>query len=244
MNHLKKQLSSSPCRLAIQQPEHAPWLGFFHKMMHVDIYVYLDNVQFKKRYFENRNKIRTPDGWIWTTAPVIVKGRYTQNIRDVELTPDHGWKRSYAGRLHSSYGKSTGSPELLHWLQETWLPTPHCLLLDMNLSFINYIRNLLFIDTPTLLASDLTSAKLRGSDLILNICRRTGANIYISGPDGRNYLDQEAFSSAGVKIKYHDFKPPVYPQMHPGPFLSHMSISDALFNIGPAATRKMLKEIS
>lgn len=232
-------------RVAVQQPEHAPWLGFFHKMLDVDRYIYLDNVQFKKRYFENRNKIRTAEGWRWVTAPVLVKGRYSQRIDEVELLPDNGWKRTYAGRLNYSYRKAPYGRELLTWATGHWVQGAEGPLVEMNLAFIERARGELGITTPTWKASELlpdNSQGLRGSELILELCRLAGAGVYVSGPDGARYLDLEAFAAEGIEVEFHRFDHPVYPQMHSGSFLSHMSVMDALFNLGPEGTRRMIEQ--
>lgn len=229
-------------RMAIQQPEHAPWAGFFHKMLGVDLYVFLDHVQFKKRYFENRNKIRTAQGWTWVTVPAQVKGRYTQAINAVEIAPDDAWRRKYWGRLLASYAKAPQGRDLLAWVGEEWLPAARGRLLDMNLGFIRKVCELLDIATPTALASELVPAGPVGSDLILALCRAAGAHTYVSGPDGGGYLDQDAFRRAGVALEFHEFRHPTYPQMHGGEFLSHMSALDMLFNCGAPGARKLLEE--
>ena len=78
--------------IAIQQPEHIPWIGFFNKMVQCDSFVYLDNVQFKKRYFENRNKVKGKSETLWLTVPVTSKGLYSQNLCDVQIDNDQAWK--------------------------------------------------------------------------------------------------------------------------------------------------------
>ena len=89
--------------MAIQQPEHLPWVGFFNKMSQCDLFVYLDNVQFKKRYFENRNKVKTNDGIKWLTVPVFTKGKYTQNINEVIVYNEPKWKKKYIDLLEYLY---------------------------------------------------------------------------------------------------------------------------------------------
>lgn len=216
--------------VAIQQPEHAPWLGFFHKMANVDMYVYLDNVQFKKRYFENRNKIRTKTGWEWIVVPVRVKGAGAQVLSEVVILDDHRWKRKYMGRLLNSYRHSPYAGALLEWITYAWLSGDHAMLVDLNLSFIEHMRSLFCIETPTVRASSLATDDVAGSDLILALCRAVGATTYLSGPDGRTYLETAEFERCGIDVHYHDFQHPRYEQMH-GEFMSHMSVIDVLANM-------------
>jgi len=92
--------------VVIQQPEHLPWIGFFNKMAQCDLFVYLDNVQFKKRYFENRNKIKAEDGIKWITVPIYSKGKYTQNINQVVIDNESRWTKKYMGMIERTYKKS------------------------------------------------------------------------------------------------------------------------------------------
>lgn len=218
--------------VAIQQPEHLPWMGFFDKMLRCDLYVYLDNVQFKKRYFENRNKIRTQHGWQWVTVPVISKGKYLQKINEVEIDNSQNWRIKYLGSIQNSYGKSPYFDQFYPGLASAIkIPCRH--LVDLNIRIVQYIRDFLKIRTPVHKASDLGVDEFSGSELILQICSHLGAKIYISGPDGRKYLNNEKFTKNSTGIVYHDFNHPVYPQMHSGDFISHLSVIDFIFNKGP-----------
>ena len=124
--------------LAIQQPEHLPWIGFFNKMIQCDLFVYLDNVQFKKRYFENRNKIRHKTETLWLTVPVISKNLYTQNICNVEIDYDQAWVKKYKGRLEHIYGKHPFWSELQEIIYPP-LDESFKKLTDLNLVLINKI---------------------------------------------------------------------------------------------------------
>ncbi len=221
--------------ITIQQPEHLPWVGFFNKMAQCDLHVYLDNVQFKKRYFENRNRIKTKNGIQWFTVPVSSKGRYTQKINQVVIDNQSHWTKKYMGLLTHTYKKSP------FWEDAKNIVFP-CIeesenkLLDLNLALIEQCRNYLQIKTPTVLASSLNVDQFRGCNLILQLCLKTKTDTYISGPDGRNYLILNKFRSKEIKIAYHDFKHPVYPQLF-GDFVSHMSIIDLIANCGPKSSK-------
>ena len=216
--------------IAIQQPEHLPWIGFFNKMVQCDLFVYLDNVQFKKRYFENRNKVKGKSETLWLTVPVISKGLYSQNLCDVKIDNGQAWEKKYMGRLEYVYGKYPFWNELKEIVCAP-LNKSFEKLVDLNLAFIENIREYLEIDTPTVLASQMISEDLKGSDLILELCVRSKAKRYTSGPDGINYLDSEKFLKNGIEIVYHDFEHPQYPQMGK-PFTSYLSILDLIANRG------------
>jgi len=225
--------------VAIQQPEHLPWIGFFHKMAFVDRYVYLDSVQFKKRYFENRNRLEAAGTICWLTVPVISKGRYTQRIDQVKIDPDPRWKRKYLGRLKACLGKAPYASEV-YSLIDSVIRQDRPLLVDLNIALIDAFRGYLGILTPTYRATDLKNVQGTSSALLIELCRWMGADVYLSGPDGRSYLDLDAFSSAGIQVQYHDFQHPEYSRTQ-GKFISHLSIADAAANLGPTA-KYMLKD--
>ena len=214
--------------IAIQQPEHIPWIGFFNKMVSVDEFIYLDNVQFKKRYFENRNKIRTPDGWGWLTVPVMTKGLYKQKINDVEIDNSRAWIKKYLNGIKSNYGKAAFFEEVFNDLADI-MNKEHKKLVTLNLALIDFVRTYLGISTPVLCSSSICEGI--GSGLILDICARRNASIYLSGPDGRSYLRAEEFNENNIEVNYHDYVHPEYKQLK-GSFISHMSIIDLLFNYG------------
>lgn len=220
--------------VAIQQPEHLPWMGFFNKMAQCDLYVYLDNVQFKKRYFENRNKIQTSSGLEWLTVPVKTKEKYTQKINEVMTLEEETWKRKYLGTLERAYGKHPFWKEVKA-LVYTPIEAAQGKLVELNLQLIERCREYLNITTPTVLASNLCLEGITGSELIFAICKQLGAKVYISGPDGRNYLALDKFHDAGIAVAYHDFKHPEYPQAVE-PFTSHLSIIDLVANCGSSAS--------
>jgi len=224
--------------IAIQQPEHLPWLGFFDKMTKSDYFVYLDNVQFKKRYFENRNRIRTERGSQWITVPVLTKDCYHQKINEVIIDNEQDWRRKYLNTIRHAYAKARYLGEYIDELEKI-IQRGFERLVDLNLALIEWGREKLEIRTPTILASQIREYKEKGSDLILAMCKDLGAKVYISGPDGRKYLELDSFGKENIRVIYHDYEHPVYQQLHQS-FLSHMSIIDAFFCEGDSKLRKLI----
>jgi hypothetical protein len=215
--------------ISIQQPEYFPWLGFFDKILSVDKVVFLDNVQFKKRYFENRNKIRTFDGWGWIMTPVLTKGHFNQKIKDVMIDNSQPWQRKITSTITQNYQKSPfwseGGEQLCELITKRWEN-----LVDFNLAVIDFFMEKLEIKRNYCLASSLDT-KHSGSQLILEICRKMNASQYLSGRNGRNYLEKMSFITSNIEVKYQDFKHPLYSQFH-GQFIPNMSIADLYFNYG------------
>lgn len=216
--------------VSIQQPEHLPWLGFFDKVRQVDMVVLLDDVQFKKRYFENRNKIRTGNGWQWIGIPVNTKGRYHQNLCDVEVDNTRHWRETAWRALCLNYSK-TACWEGYSSFFDNLYQCEWTRLVDFNVEVIKYVTKQLGLETEFLFASQL-DVEGKGDKLLVNICRKVGASAYLSGAFGRDYIDESLFAEAGIALEYQDFRHPTYRQVYQ-PFLPNMSTVDLLFNEGP-----------
>ena len=215
--------------ISIQQPEYFPWLGYFHKILQVDEVVFLDNVQFKKRYFENRNKIRTFQGWCWINTPILTKGKYKQNINEVLIDNSQNWNHTVKNTIWLNYKKTPYWKELGDDLLSL-LSGNFNQLSQLNISIILMLLDKLNINVNWSLGSSL-STKYSGSELILEICKKLRANAYYSGKDGANYLNQKDFDNNNIRVIYQDFKHPVYNQFH-GEFYPFMSVIDLFFNYG------------
>jgi hypothetical protein len=223
-------------RIAIHQPEHLPWLGYLDKARKADLFIFLDTVAFKKNYFENRNRIRTPQGWAWVTAPVLLKGRFGQSFLDVEINNQARWAEVYYRTLLQNYSRApfwkTYGPVLEELLLRPWEK-----LVDLNLALIDMVWRAFGITTPTRRASTLgVSGKKSG--LLLDICRKTGASVYLSGPSGRDYLELSLFSDEGIGVEFHAFRHPEYHQRF-SPFVPGLASIDLLLNEGPDGIRRL-----
>lgn len=172
-------------------------MGYFDKMKKVDLYVFLDNVQYRKNYFQNRNMI--PAGWL--TVPVLSKGHTSSELKDIKIDNSQPWKRKYWGRLSDCYRKCPYYHKYKEEL-EAILGVPWRRLVEINYAFIAFFRYHLKINTPILMASEL-GVKGDNSSLILDICRKTEATTYLSGPSGRKYLDKGIFQNIG--LEFHDY---------------------------------------
>jgi len=220
--------------ITIHQPEHLPWLGYFHKMSLADKMVILDNVDFRKNYFQNRNKIMTAGGPTFVTVPVSPRQSSSKLIKDIVIQ-DGIFKKKYMKTIYYSY---KNHPFFLSYYEplEQIIAQDWSKLIDLNMALIEFIRKQLGVTTELIKASELgvTGEK---TELLLNICSHVGASAYLSGPTGREYLDGELFSAANIEVVFHEFAHPVYPQLHVSRFVSHLSCLDLLFNCGHESRR-------
>lgn len=219
--------------ITIHQPEHLPWLGFFNKISKAEKYVILDNVQFRKNYFQNRNRIMGSNGVQFINVPTKTKGHMDSILANTEISLDGAnarWKEKYLKTIQMSYSRHPYFSEVFPVI-ETALETESTLLCDINIAIIMSFADKLDIHPEYVKASeiDLEGSK---SDLILDICKKLKADVYIAGPSGRDYLDINSFSESKIKVKYNDYKHPVYNQRKAKTFETNLAALDLFMNCG------------
>ena len=208
--------------ITIHQPEHLIWLGLIDKIFRADVFVVLDNVQFRKNYFQNRNKIKTKDGWAWLTVPVK-KHPLKTKIKDIEISYNHNWVQGYLDLIRRNYKKTKYFTNYFPELEKIILKK-YKYLADLNLELIKFILKHFKIETKVVRVSELKlSENKSGSDLILEICQKLSAETYLSGTSGKDYLNIYDFESAGIKVIFQEFD---YSD-------ETLSSIDLLFNYGP-----------
>ncbi len=220
--------------VTIHQPEHLPWLGFFDKVRQAQKVVLLDSVQFEKNYFQNRNQIRNKQGPLWITVPVLGKGRSDQLIKDVEIDNTQHWRRDAWRSLEMNYRRTLYWGEYAPYFQELY-EQEWTRLVDLNLSILKWLAEKLGLRREFVRSSEV-ACEGKGSELLLNLCKKTGATAYLSGAHGKDYLDPALFAAAGIDVRYQDFKQPMYKQLYE-PFVPNLSAVDLLFNHGPDSGR-------
>ncbi len=214
--------------VTIHQPEHLSYLGLFHKISMCDTLVLLDNVQYEKNYFQNRNRINTTDGEKYITVPVTnthgpisevqIAGNFfmhqaEKNAKTIEIAYRNCpyWKE-YGEKFLSVY----------KYCRNNYLS-------QYNEALLLWVLDVLGIDVKVYRASEI-GAKGHKTDLLVDICKIVGADKYISGKSGRDYLELEKFD---IPVEFQDFAHPIYTQYGKTEFKPYMSVIDAIFNVGP-----------
>lgn len=219
--------------VTIHQPEHLPWLGFFDKMRQAELFVLLDNVQYRHKYFQNRNKIRSANGETWLNVPVLTKGRREQLINEVEIdNREVRWREKCWVSISLNYRKAQFFQRYSDFFRDLYEKEWY-LLTDLNEFIIRYIAGELNLDVKLVKASELPVSG-SGEGLILDICKEVGAKTYISGISGvggRGKEFESEFAKEGIEVVYQEFFHPVCQQVYE-PFIPGMSIIDLLFNYG------------
>jgi len=226
-------------RIAILQSNYIPWKGYFDLIRAVDEFVLFDDVQYTRRDWRNRNRIKTPAGSAWLTIPVNVSGQFHAPIKAI-TTSDPSWARRHWQTLSANYRRAPHFERYADRFSSLYLECgreEH--LSNINFKWISTLCEILGITTKLSWSMDyvMTDGK---TDRLVGICEQAGAGTYISGPAARAYIDPAAFAARGITLSYFDYSGyPEYPQIHP-PFDHHVSILDLLFNVGPDASQYML----
>ena len=216
--------------VAIHLPQYMPWLGFFDKMDRADAFVLLDNVQYKKNEWQNRNRIKTPQGVQWITVPVTYS--FPASIVDVRVNRQVTWRRKQWQALSTNYARASVWNRLRGRL-ESFLDEEWGMLHQVNKASIELLRGEIGIDTPLHTASEMELSD-EPTERLLDICRALEADVYLAGVDGRRYMEIDRFSAAGIEVVFQDYEHPTYDQLH-GPFHSHLSALDLVLNCGAAS---------
>ncbi|MBI5232739.1 MAG: WbqC family protein [Deltaproteobacteria bacterium] len=214
--------------VAIHQPQFMPWLGYFGKMAESDMFVLLDNVQYKKNEYQNRNRIKTSQGWQWLTLPVNY--RFPQKINEVGIDNKTDWRKKHLHAIELNYGRSPYFNKYIEVLREFY-SRDWRMLSDFNISCVRLLRGLLGISAELVVSSEMDISCVGPNERLVEICGKLGADTYLAGRDGRNYMDLGIFREAGLKVAFQEFEHPVYPQLFGG-FERYMSGLDLIFNCG------------
>jgi hypothetical protein len=214
--------------VAIHQPNYLPWLGYFYKMANCDTFVLLDTVLLSKQSFTTRCQIKTTGGLGLLPVPLATRSGM---INEIAVAKNENWQIRHWHVMQNAYVSSTYWKEYSPYFEQFYRGNRWPTLIQVNVSSIMIIRTILGLDNKLVSVSELGAIGGQKSDRIIEICKRLGADTYLSGAGARVYNDEEAFRKAGVKLAYTDFEHPVYRQLW-GDFVPNLSIVDLLFNEG------------
>ena len=227
--------------VVITQSNYLPWRGYFDLLRCADEVVLLDSVQYTRRDWRNRNRIKTTSGAIWITIPVEVKGRYDQAIDETRVSsPD--WAEGHRRAIDLAYKRAPYYGEIAGWLDELiGNVATEPMLSQINEILLRAICARLGISVTIRRCTDLIDRQamrdMNPSERLAQLAQATGASQYLSGPAAKAYLDQSIFEKRGIGVKWMSYAGyPDYPQLW-GDFEPQVSIVDLLFNTGSAASQ-------
>jgi hypothetical protein len=212
--------------LAAHQPQYMPYLGYLHKMKKADVFVILDDVQFKRNEWQNRNRIKGKDGFIWITVPVF--HNFGQLIIDVKIRNDIPWQRKQKNTIITYYSKAPNF-HMFEKFSPLW-EEKFEKLIDANMKSVEILREIFEIRTLIYFSSELKIKETK-TDRLVALCKEFGAKYYLSGQGAKDYLEVEKFKRENIEVIWQEFIHPVYPQLW-GEFIPNLSAIDAVLNLG------------
>ena len=217
--------------VAIHQTHYLPWLRYFEKIARSDVFIVLDNIQFTKNGWQNRNKIKGPQGPLLLTVPVYAK--HQQSLDEVRINNTEAWRKKHVRSIEQCYGASpyyaTYGEAVCELYGRDWEG-----LAALNRAMLSYWVEALGIETPIVYASEV-DAPGEATERLVNLIKAVGGDAYYSGAYALDaYLDAEALDRAGIALRLQSWRAPEYPQRF-GDFVPDLSIADLLFNVGPDA---------
>ena len=209
-----------------------PWIGYFSLIDSVDYFVFLDDVQFERSSWQNRNRILVNAKEHNLIVPVVRTGLDTL-IKDALIDQSQKWRKNHIKSLEQAYSK-TQYKDILNQLKQIISDETITRLSDLNMQIINLVVGLLGINTKLLVSSDFKLSANDRSNRLLDICNSLGCDEYVSPLGSKEYLFEDKFheNNSEIKLSFIDFNLEAYPQMNGDDFISHLSIFDLLLNMG------------
>lgn len=221
-------------RAVVLQPTYLPWIGYFGMIDIADVFVFYDDVQFEKQGWQQRNRIKTPQGETWLS--VHIYHDFGQKINEVKINDASNWRKKHWQSIYQSYAKA---PHFLEYQDEIekiyqmeWVYIG-----ELNIFIIKKLSELLGVRIPKFVkSSELEGITGQKTDRLFPILEQIGADEYVTGPGTRDYLETDKFRERGIKLYWYEFQHPVYPQIR-GEFTPYLSVIDLLFNTGGEAIK-------
>lgn len=218
--------------LVIYPPEYLPRASFFAQMQAADTCVLADTLQYSRQSYQNRTKIRNPNGWQWLSVP-LVGGQHGRGINDVQIDNRKQWARQHLKALQFNY-RSTPFFEYYFGSIAAILDQTHGTLGPLLCEMVEVLHQMLQVATPLARASQLPGSL------------QTVSAIQAVIGDADLLSSEEAARSDArhtAELSVFSYTSPVYRQNFTG-FEQGMSVLDLLFNYGPEATRMMQQSAS
>lgn len=216
-------------KVSIHQPQFLPYPGFFHKLSLSNIFVIMDDTQYDKR-FTNRNRIISSHGWNWITVPIIKEHKFFPNNR-VKINNKISWKEEHWKKIFHIYVNSKFFNLYKDYFEKLYKKEWE-LLFDLNFETIKNIIDWLGIKIEIIKESELNITST-STQRLADICKKVGADTYVSGQGGKNYMEENLFKKNNLKLEYQNYAAFPYPQHQTKIFVPMLSIIDLLFNLGP-----------
>lgn len=226
-------------KCAIMQPHFLPWSGYFNLISKVEKFVFLDDAQYSKNSWQNRNYILSNKKKFLINIPVI-KSPLNTKIKDKLVDKKNNWKNKTAKILLQSYSQSQYYDHLKE-LVDYFLSIKSNYLSDYNIKLIKFIAKKIKINNQFLYSSEFNLSQKRTNKLI-NILEQLNVKEYLSPIGAKDYLSKDKFENlTDIKLSFNEFKVKKYTQPNQIKFIENLSIADVVANLGWINTEDYVK---
>ena len=224
-------------KITIHQANYFPYPGFFHKINQADVFVIQDDIKFVNKT-TNRNKIISSSGYTWINIS-IKKGHKSLPIMDVTINNEIPWGKINFKKICAGYNKAKFFHLYKDYFENLYTKEWNSIF-DLNFETIKQVLSWLDIKVEIVIESELHVSG-QPTERLVKVCKKLGADTYISGIGGKRYLDEKSFEKNKIILKYQNYNPIRYPQRMSKSFIPNLSILDLLANVG-SESGKLLKE--
>ena len=239
MNQLYPEdiLLTSPKTIVIHQPDFIPYLGFFDRLHHCDLFIVLDHVQLLVKGWHNRDKIKGPNGAHWLTVP-IQRLTKKQPINGALIDYSQQWQKKHLQTINHFYNKAPYFKSIFPTVEKLYTKN-HAKLVDFNMALLHFFIDFFNIEVDMVFSSTLAVSSKK-TPLILDLIQHCNGKRYISGEGAKDYLDTKLFEQAEIELIWQNFNQSSYPQLH-GEFIPYLSSLDFAMNCGPNLKQNLTK---
>lgn len=227
--------------VAIHQPNFFPWLGYFDKIAHSDIFILLDDVQFPKTNgtWLNRVQLLIAGDAKWVTAPVKRDYQGKLLINEMFFDEKVPWREKFVRTLEGNYKKTNFYKENIDFISELIL-NPKSNIADYNIHCILSLANYLDLDISKIKKSSSMSITTTSTKRIIDLVKDVNGDNYFCGGGASGYQEDELYEQHDITLVYQNYKHPLYPQKGISDFVKGLSLIDTLFQTGKEATIGLL----
>ena len=226
-------------KIAIMQPTYLPWCGYFALIDYVDYFVFLDDVQFSKRSWQQRNKIAFNQQPKWLTVPVLTKNRRSQLLNEVKIDTAQDFRTKHHAIIEQAYRGASQYSEVKSMISRL-LNSSEGNLSNFNIQIIKELCQHLSIDKEFFISSEIPSFGSK-ADKLLGIVQYLDGEEYVAVPGSMEYMEQScSFREADIPVHYFEYSHPTY-QQNTDCFISHLSVLDLIFNLGFCDAKKIIQ---
>ena len=211
------------------QPCFVPWLGYFEQIALADVFIYLDDVQYTKKDWRNRNQLKSPNGPKFIHIPIQKPSRDAK-INEVLISYNEPWEPRLLNQIQQWYKKAPFLSDTVTMLEAAF-QVRHERLVDLNYDLNLRIMDYVGIHTPILYSSQIPKVGSNKNERIVELCTFANSDVLYDGKSAQNFIDMDLFQGQGIQVVFQDYQHRPYPQLW-GAFEPYMSILDLIMNQG------------